>query len=144
MADYICSSRTNYFRVTDEKLWREWLDDVCDVEDFSTTTEDGTALHAFGCYGTPWYDHAADDDADDYYSDGSIFEDHSLERIQAFLPEGEAMIYMEAGWEKLRYVTGSAVIVTRDGIRSFDTTGMAIDIAREMLGDGEWTSITDY
>lgn len=144
MANYYGTTRTNYFQVTDEQAYAELFaglhgtDDS--VEDFSETLKDGTIVHGFGTYGSIlWFrDHDADENNDDE------FDSEFLPRLQSLLPAGEAFIIMEAGHEKLRYVTGYATVVTADSIEFLSIADLAVRKAREMLGDDHFKTQLDY
>lgn len=142
MADYICTGRTNYFKVRNEEAWSAWLERLSDVEDLTYTDANGEVWHGFGCYGTPWYDDS--ESADDEYPDGDFSCGTSLAAIQAFLADGHAMIYQEAGWEKLRYIGGWAFIVTKDAYRNIDLRDVALDAARDLLGAEDYSPRMDY
>ena len=100
MANYECTTRTNYFRVTDEERYKELfglLTAEMEIEDF--TKEDGEKiLHGFGSYCD--IDCYGDEEQENLPADF----DEWLEELQKILPEDEAFIYMQAGNEKLRYV----------------------------------------
>ena len=98
MANYIATTRTNYFHVTDEDKYSKLLEslDADDFKDFTETEEDGKLIHGFGCYGT-------------IYSE----DDEFYEGIREILPDDEAFMQFEVGNEKLRYVVGDAIIVTK-------------------------------
>lgn len=63
--------------------------------------------------------------------------------LQKILPDKEAMILMESGNEKLRYVTGFATIVTNKEIRFLNLSDLAVKTAGEMLGTDFQTEM-DY
>lgn len=142
MANYNSCSRTNYFRVTDEakykKLFKKLTSDG-EVEDLSKEENNGVLYHAFGAFGSVDYIIQSKDN-DDYEYDFDFF----LKEIQKILPEKEAFIYMESGHEKLRYVVGFAIIVTKDKIETVNIQRDALDKAREMLGDIEFNSELSY
>lgn len=144
MANYYCTTRTNYYRVTDEQAYAELFaglhgtDDS--IEDFSEKLKDGTIVHGFGtCGSVLWFrDHDAEEDyEDEYYSE-------FLSRLQKLLPAGEAFIMMQSGHEKLRYVTGYATVVTADSIEFLSIADLAVRKAREMLGDDHFKTQLDY
>ena len=142
MANYYSCSRTNYFRVTDEEKYKRLFANLVggedDVHDFSKE-KDGVTYHAFGAYGSIDYAVPFGDEGD-YDYDFDIF----LKELQAILPEKEAFIYMESGHEKLRYITGLSIIVTKDKIESVNICTDALNRAKEMLGDAEFSSDLCY
>ena len=49
-------------------------------------------------------------DIDDAYQDDSF--DRFLDELQKLLPDDDCFVYMESGHEKLRYITGYALVMT--------------------------------
>lgn len=137
MANYNATSRTNYFRVTDEEKYQEIfskLSSEAGIEDFTKTKDDGSILHGFGSYSDIVFDNEDDD--------GNVYE--TLSELQKILPEDEAFIYLESGYERLRYVTGLYIVVTKDRISSGNIHTHAIEKAREMLGNAAKEFKLDY
>lgn len=137
MANYMATTRTNYFRVTNEKKYEELFETLVsedEIHDFTKIDEDGVIWHGFGSYS----EIVCFDENEDYNID--MF----FERLQEILPDNEAFILMESGYEKLRYITGFATVVTNSDIRCVDLHRAALDIAREMIGDPEWDTKMDY
>ena len=138
MANYMATSRTNYFRVTDEDRYQELLENLVsedNIEDF-TERKGNVIYHGFGTYGT--IDYCKDEDEDEYDFD------YFLAELQKILPQNEAFIYMESGSEKLRYVVGYAIVVTRDSIEPMSIDRWATKQARKLLSDPEWRTQTEY
>lgn len=135
MANYMSTSRTNYFKVTDEKRYEELFNNLCaedTIHDF-TKEKDGVLYHGFGTYGSIEY--IVEDEEYDF--------DEFLMELQKILPEDETFMYFESGYEKLRYVTGFSVVVTRKEIVSENINNWAIRKAKELLGNDFETEI-DY
>lgn len=144
MANYICTSRTNYFHVTDEEKYKELFDGLVGgddvVHDFTKVGLDGTLVHGFGSYGDVFWrqpkaegeDREEDEDEPDYSLDNFITE------LRKILPEGEAFIYMSTGYEKLRYVGGWGWVVTRNNVKLVDLNDTLLKAAREMIGDNSF------
>ena len=84
MANYIATTRTNYFRVTDESRYSELFDKLCckdDIADF-TENKNGIIYHGFGAYGT--IDYLVGDEYD---------WDEFITELKKILPDDEAFIY---------------------------------------------------
>ena len=100
MANWIGSARTNYFRVKDGDAFKAWAKAASLV----VFEEDGR----FGVYSEDeyggWPEIVFDDDATDAHRDFYIT--HELAQHVA---DGEIVVCLEAGAEKLRYITGSAL-----------------------------------
>ena len=126
MANYESVTRSNYFHVKDEDAFSKFMDTVSgdDMHCWSDKDEDGNTLHAFGCdgsiYGVP--NGAKDNDFDLFLSE-----------LQKHIAPEDAVILMESGHEKLRYVTGFATVITSGGIETISIDELAISKAREML-----------
>jgi len=53
--------------------------------------------------------------------------------IQELLPASECFIFMEVGNEKIRYLSGYALVATRDQIKEFNLQDLVEEAAKEML-----------
>ena len=134
MANYMGTARTNYFRVTDEEKWQELFNGLCcqdAIHDF-TEEKDGVKYHGFGAYDSIEY---IDEETEEY--DFGVF----VNELQKILPDNEAFIYMESGYEKLRYVTGFVLVVTNKETKSMSLDSWAISQARELLGSNFTTKM---
>lgn len=137
MANYMATFRTNYFRVTDENKYKELFEKLSGedvVQDFSYTDDNGNILHGFGCYGCIGY----------YNEDEEYDLDLFFEELQEILPDDDAMIWIKAEYEKLRYVIGSAIVVTKDDIQSMDINTWAVHTARKMLKNENFKTKLEY
>jgi len=137
MAEYLATTRTNYFRVTDEKRYQELFAHLVadgDIEDF-TEERDGVLYHGFGVYGSINYE-----ETEDFDYDFDIF----LHELQKILPDDEAFIYIESGHEKLRYVDGCAVVVTSREIKNKCLISWTEDTVKELLGEDNTVTECSY
>lgn len=75
------------------------------------------------------------------FEDDCMFEFY--QELQKILPDQEAMILMEVGNEKLRYVVGLATIVTNKEIRYINMEDAALKTVRSMVGE-DFTTQMDY
>lgn len=147
MANYYATSRTNYFRVTDEEKYNELFKNLVGLEseicDFTFTKEEnGITLHGFGSYGPISY-RVPNSNTDEYDDEDYDF-DQFLAELQAILPENEAFIYMEAGNEKLRYITGFSVVVTKNDIESVEICDEALKVAKRLLKKEDFETQMEY
>lgn len=144
MANYYGYTRTNYFRVTDEEKYSELFSHLVGDDYISDFTKivDGITLHGFGCESSiqaiPMDEDPAEvEDWDDDF-------DGFLTELQKILPDDEAFIFTEVGHEKLCYLVGYSLIVTRNEIKSIDINNDAFELARKMLNDETFATQINY
>ena len=146
MANYCCTVRTNYFRVKDEDKFKELMSRAHACEDQISVWEklagDGTKLFGFGCYGCIGGLRNAECDEDDDADDNAYAE--LITGLQQCVAPGDAVIIMEAGNEKLRYVIGTVEIITSTGYDCISMERVAINRAREMLENSVWNTTCCY
>lgn len=143
MANYYCAVRTNYFAVKDGEAFEKFMAGVSgedSVHVWKEPQKDGSVKYGFGCDGSisGWF--SENDNEDDWDVAMEKFEAGLMEHVA----EGDAVIIMESGHEKLRYITGYATIITSDGVDGINLVDAAIQKAREMLGSPEWDSQCEY
>jgi hypothetical protein len=120
MANFHGSARSNYFKVKNEAEFMRWVNSVPGLGAWSKRDDDGEQTHAVysddGDHGCWPHCRELDEDHPDYdESDcGSVYIDLTQE-LSGHLLEGQVAVLMEAGAEKLRYITGSALAVDCTG-----------------------------
>lgn len=128
--------RTNYFRVKDADVFREFIERViCDedtLELWEKPGPGGETLFAFGAYGRII---GILDDNGDFKDDGDTAYEDFLMGLQECVADGEAVIMMNIGHEKLREVFAEAVVITSDDTDYIDLCDAATDLATSMLED---------
>lgn len=140
MANYECTTRTNYFRVKDETAFRDLMSRIYGSEDTIELWEaddNGSPLFAFGCYGGISGLKAEDDDENDDF-------DSVIDELQKCVANDDAIIIFEVGNEKLRYLTGLATIITSTEVKIMELTDMACQSAVDLLGNPNWKTNTCY
>ena len=140
MADWLIMTRTNYFRMTDEEKYQEIFKHLVtngEIKDF-TKEQDGVLYHGFGTYDGIDYQVDLEDEESEY--DFERF----IEELQKILPEDEAFIYQETGYEELRYGDGYALVVTSKEVRSEFISSWVKETVKELLGkDNKVTKCSD-
>lgn len=138
MANYFSVSRTNYFRVKDNAAFLQMMDSLSgeDVVLWNETAADGTVYFAFGAYGN--IDGLPTSDEENY--DFDLF----IDTLKKHVAEDDAVILIESGYEKLRYVTGYATIITSDSVEYVSLCDLALKKAGEMLGSKKYETRMDY
>lgn len=142
MANYNCCVRTNYFHVKDPDAFRSFMCRVYgtedDVELWEVKDHDGNLVFGFGTNGGISglcdVDEEDNDDSYDLFIDG----------LQEHLCDDDAAIILEVGHEKLRYIVGSATVVTKKHCEYLDIRSLATAKAAELLGNPQWTTQCDY
>lgn len=123
-----------------KRIYKETAEGTGDLEIISESDDVGK-----------WYVYEAveKDDAfeikiDEYPDDDGCGNcDKFYEELQKILPDDEAVILMESGNENLRYVTGTATVITSKEVRFLDMSHIAIETASKMLGK-EFETQLDY
>lgn len=136
MADYLATSRTNYFRAENAELLRGIIHaaafDVEGLRLWEDTGEDGIIRYAFGCYNS--IAGAMDEDAFTEF----------VTKLQACLPDDDAIVITEIGNEKLRYLEALATVITKTACDTVDLTETGYERASEMLGYPNWSTKENY
>ena len=146
MANYCCTIRTNYFHVKNEEEFRSFMDRVRGSEDTIELWEEkdrnGNTLFGFGVYGGISGVSNCDDDEEGLCDDFSY--DKFIDGLQESVSDNDAIIILEAGNEKMRYVVGYATIITSSECKYIDMTSLAIETAEEMLNNPSWETKCEY
>jgi len=146
MANYECVTRSNYFRVKDPEAFRKFMARVYGsdkVNLWEKKDKEDRLVFGFGLFGgiSGYKAEEADDDDDlEEYTDYDVF----LDGLQQHIAADDAVIIVEGGNEKLRYIIGSAVVVTKSAIEYFDVTNLATKRAAELLENPAWTTCCNY
>jgi hypothetical protein len=104
MANWIGAARSNHFEVKDADAFKRWAQAV-DLQVFQNGDEWGVGAYDM------WPDCRYDEEKD------RLIEIDFVAELAAHLKEGEVAVLMEAGHEKLRYITGYATAVNSNGER---------------------------
>ena len=144
MANYISFTRSNYFRVTDPEAFKKIINRVITDEDsleLWERTENGTTYHAFGAYSSicGLRHEAEDSDNDDEFEVVAVYD--ALAKVIA--PD-DAIIITEIGYEKLRYLTAYAVVITREKTELVELREISIDVACSLLGNPNFDTRMEY
>lgn len=120
MANYNSYQRTSYFSVTDEDKLREIAERfgaevVTNDQQFALLDKGENDIYTTYC-----------EDCDDMID--------IEEELQSILPDDEAAILFEVGYEKMRYLIGHATVVTNKDINGLSLENGAIELATKMTG----------
>lgn len=143
MANYCCVTRTNYFHVKDPDAFREFMGRVVAEDSVDVWEEDdgkGNIVFGFGCYGNIFGVNTEPNNDDDGEFDWEEFV-HGLSKHVA---DDDAIIIMESGNEKMRYVVGSATVITKKDWEYMEIAPIAVQRASELLKNPNWRTKVDY
>lgn len=120
MANFEPVSRNSYFKVRDNEEFKKLINKI--LPD-AAVWEDKVGRVAFGGHEdiTQYYDADIDDKVD------------IKDVIAPLLCEGEACIITLIGYEKLRYLVASCLVITKDTAKWIDAQEIAISTARKIL-----------
>lgn len=143
MANYCCAVRTNYFRVKDPTAFKKFMDTVVACEDevyvWEDTDKEGRPIFGFGCYSSILGVPLNEKDEDEEYG-----YDEFINGLSEHVAEDDAAIIFESGNEKLRYLVGSASVVTNTQSEYLDIAVIAAETAAKMLGNPSWETRVAY
>lgn len=146
MANYECTIRTNYFHVNDIGAFKALMARVYGQENsvmlLENTDEHGRPVFGFGCNGGIAGLKNAQCDDDDDVNDSAY--DEFIDELKKCIAEDDACIIFEAGAEKLRYVIGTAHVITAHEERWISLQNAAIETAKLMLGNPNFATKCDY
>ena len=70
--------------------------------------------------------------------------DEFYNKLSKLIADDDATIFIEIGHEKLRYLIGLVVIVTTNDVKYLDLSNIAIETAKNMLNNPDWTTKLNY
>ena len=147
MANYCCAVRTNYFHVKDPKAFKKFMEKVVTCEDRISVWEKkdkaGNAVFGFGCYGSILGIPVRCSENDDCGYDDFDF-DEFVNGLSKLVADDDAIIILESGNEKLRYVTGCALVVTSTDSEYMEIDVLAAQRAAELLKNPGWNTQVSY
>ena len=142
MANYYAKIRTNYFSVVNSealKILISCLSTGDKVEIFEEKQENGKIKYAFGCTGSinglpvKNQEGGEEDNLEAFYT-----------ALQQLLDKDDAIILTEIGSEKLSYLVSQSTVITKEDIQCVNSKEIALELAREMLGNKEYQTQQDY
>lgn len=140
MANYICTFRTNYFGIKDKEFFDKFIAaSKIQSEDINVYERDGKYM--IGGYGSPVLFREPDNEfTSDLPENGNMF----FNMLQKCIADDDAVIYKEAGYEKLRYIVLEACVITSEAMEFLDVDKQLMDIACNLLENEDWQTRMDY
>lgn len=144
MANYICKIRTNYFRVKDPDAFRNFMGMVYGAEGNVELWEsrDGNGVVQFGFGADSGIAGLRSGEENDDLDESSY--DAFIEGLQLHVEDDDAVIILEIGSERLRYVVGSATIITKQHCEYLSISDIAKERAAQLLENPQWETVCEY
>lgn len=154
MANYYGTTRTNYFRVTDEKRFRRIVEKTV-LDDGKLLVfereKDGQKYFGFGFDSAiqglrPIWDLSEKSKETDEIGPGDYEPSYDLfeYELRQILHPDDAIIITEVGSENLRYLVAYSIIITKNGSEHVCLEDSAIEKAQELLKNPDWRTKMDY
>ena len=159
MANYYGNTRTNYFRVRDEKAFKEVMESIVAYEDSVEYWEkeiDGETYYAFGahdsiagvcecahcnsCKDCENEELESNEECTQCECEGEYSYEAMTKALQKVVHPEDAIIITSVGNEKLRYVGGCSTIITKEEIKHVDLWSSSIESAREILKNDKYNT----
>lgn len=134
MANYEAYARSNYFHVNNMKNFLKWMKMY--LPDAHLFTKDNKKKEAI-----------TEQDLVAFGMESVFYledEDQAIPKLQELLLEGEACIVVEAGHEKLRYVTGHSAIFTKNTVECISLDEKTRSRCAELLGQPDYQFDISY
>lgn len=145
MANYESCIRTNYFHVNDPEEFKKYMRRVYGTEDsvelWEEKDSEGNPVFGFGTMGGIGGVYSEDESAED--AEDSDY-DTVINDLQTFVAEDDAIIILECGHEKLRYIIGGAIVITKKQCEYLDIADLAASLAAKLLGNPDWCTQCEY
>lgn len=133
MANWYGTARSNYFKVSNEIEFLSWVNKIPGLGYWKK--EDNFAIYSDDADSGGWPNQRWIDDEDELESI------ELSQELAKHLAKGEIAILMEAGAEKLRYISGFAIAVNSDGKTVSIFLDDIYELARKEFG-GEATHVS--
>lgn len=146
MANYIAKTRTNYFHVKDVDAAKEVLNHLffserkADV--WTDADQNGEVTFAFG--GDGMLKGIIPEGVSPYDCDDDSIYEEAICALQSIVADNDAIIIMEVGHERMRYLIGRALIVTKEDTGYVDMQNVVTQEAAQMLKNPNWSTKCDY
>ena len=141
MSVFNCVSRTNHFHVKDVDAFCAFMKRVqgedCTVDLFMEQDADGKPVFCFGSYGyiLGVTDCGASPESPDFYD---VAYEYMLTELQRHVADGDAIVLIEVGHEKLNFVRSAAVVITSSSVAQLDFMTAITELCRGRLGSDSW------
>ena len=144
MANYYGFTRTNHFSVTDPEKLTQIVNRIRwdEGELIFLAEEDGR--FCFGAYSAICGLVKPAEEADSGCDDDEYEPESVYAALQEIVAPDDAIIITEVGFEKLRYLTAYAMVITRDGANCVELRGEALNKAQAMLHNPQYATKMEY
>lgn len=129
------TTRTNYFQTTDKEKFKDIVSKMHAGENAVKVFELENGYVGFGAYSSiDGIQGSCDDETCEADYDAMVYE------LQQILPDGEAIMIISSGHEKLRAVWGDIIIITNKDSQFLTLADIGITAARKMLSHDDWNT----
>lgn len=140
MSDYMGTTKSNKFKVKNKEKAELIINSMCTDGDiyFDITETDNKEefLCWFGSTGSIVgiaKNYNITKDNDEYTEDDEANYDFMLSELQSIVAENSYINLIEVGYEKLRYVNGHCVVITKDKIKHVNLIDYGDTLGEQML-----------
>ncbi len=132
MANFYGIGRTNYVRFAN----LERVNQICDIigAELVDSQKDGDRRHAL-LFNNGFVASFQGDDGNEY---------DTLDELASCLADGEVLVAIESGHEKLRYITGWATVINTAGNRRSINLDTIYEIAKEIAPPNSAVTRAEY
>lgn len=114
MANFYGTARSNYFKVKDDVAFKDWVTTVPNLGFWKHNKDETFAVYSDDSDSGCWPSSFLDEDENDVEFD-------MVEALSKHLADGEVCVLMQAGAEKLRYISGYS--------QAFNNTGECVQVS---------------
>jgi len=136
MANYYASCRTNYFKVKDVNAFQADIESIPGID--VIVGSESICILGDDPDGAGWPAWIHDEET------GEDIEIDFFQEVAKHLADGEVAIFMEAGAEKLRYITGFALAINNKGEMETISLQNIYDLAKNLTDRPEDIESAEY
>lgn len=144
MSTTVTKTRTNYFDVKDKKAFEELVNNMVTNDGKAFMFENSRGEVGFAADGEIFGMNPKDMENPGLNPEPDELETEMIHQIQALIKPGQACIITSISYENLKYITGSAYVITKYHSAVLDLNNAALEMARTMLNDDTYSPDMAY
>lgn len=134
MANYYAKTRSNYFGVNSKEDLEKIINRCCSMDSNEVKIAESDGKYAILC----------ESEIMGYETDYGYDFDKFIKDLSSVVEDGDAVILTEVGHEKMRYLSGSIVVITKNQVQYKTLQDIGISVAQEMLNNPNWETRNNY